>query len=204
MHPTVSQTRRAGIIDKLDAKTRGLRPALGRLCKEDLGNTGKYLFGPQFCKALTDKDEAISSFAKVAQKVSNPQFTGRAKKFFQPGPTPVCTVVGWAEQIISRTTPKHHFSTSPIQSSEDKTPLHTSEMRNNQTSRNEHHTFYNEPKVFYPSNSNNSSRYPTLSIILPILHKLLHVTLKATVDDNNIVKEIKRVIGTDLELRYQE
>ena len=89
MDPTVSQTRRAGIIDKLDAKTRGLRPALGRLCKEDLGNTGKYLFGPQFRKALTDKAEAISSFAKVAQKVSNPQSTGRAKKFFRPGPTPV-------------------------------------------------------------------------------------------------------------------
>ena len=77
-------------------------------------------------------------------------------------------------------------------------------MRNNQTSRNEHHTFYNEPKVFYLSNSNNSSRYPTLSIILPILHKLLHVTLKARVDDDNLVKEIKRVIGTDLELRYQD
>ena len=88
MHPTVSQARRAGIIDKLDAKARGLRPALSPLCKEDLGNTGKYLFGPQFRKALTDKAEAISSFAKVAQ-VSNPQSTGRAKKFFRPGPNPV-------------------------------------------------------------------------------------------------------------------
>ena len=85
----VSQARRAGIIDKLDEKARGLRPTLGRLCKEDLGNTGKYLFGPQFRKALTDKAEAISSFARVAQKVSNPQSTGQAKKFLRPGPTPV-------------------------------------------------------------------------------------------------------------------
>ena len=30
----------------------------------------------------------------------------------------------------------------------------------------------------------SGERYPTLSIIQPILHKLLHVTLKATVDDN--------------------
>ena len=83
----VSQARRVAIIDKLDEKARGLRPAFGRHCKEDLGNTGKYLFGPQFLKALTDKAEAISSFAKVAQKVSNPQSTGRAKTFFQSGPT---------------------------------------------------------------------------------------------------------------------
>ena len=50
----------------------------------------------------------------------------------------------------------------------------------------------------------SGERYPTLSIIQPILHKLLHVTLKATVDDNNLVKEIKHVIRTDLELRYQD
>ena len=54
-------------MDKLDEKARGLRPTLGRLCKEDLGNTGEYLFGPQFRKALTDKAEAISSFARVIQ-----------------------------------------------------------------------------------------------------------------------------------------
>ena len=50
----------------------------------------------------------------------------------------------------------------------------------------------------------SGERYPTLSIILPILHKLLHVTLKTTVDDNHLVKEIKCVIRTDLELRYQD
>ena len=157
----MSQTRRAGIIDKLDAKTRGLHPALGRLCKEGLVNTGKHLFGLQFCKPLTDKAEAISSFAKVAQKVSNPQSTGGAKSFFDQA-QPQCTVVGWAKQIISHITPNsndqtHHSNTSPVQSSEDNPPLHTSEMQNNQTSRNEHHTFYNEPKVFYPSNSSDSS-----------------------------------------------
>ena len=53
--------------------------------------------------------------------------------------------------------PNTSFQHKPVQSSEDKTPLHISEMRNNQTSRNEHHTFYNEPKVFYASNSSNSS-----------------------------------------------
>jgi len=47
-------------------------------------------------------------------------------------------------------------------------------------------------------------RYPTLSIVLPILHKLLHVTLKATNDDTHLAKEIKRVIRADLELRYQD
>jgi len=47
-------------------------------------------------------------------------------------------------------------------------------------------------------------RYPTLSIVLPILCKLLHVTLKATNDDTHLAKEIKRVIRADLELRYQD
>jgi len=36
----------------------------------------------------------------------------------------------------------------------------------------------------------SGERYPTLSIVLPILHKLLHVTLKATDDDSHLVKEI--------------
>ena len=72
--------------------------------------------------------------------------------------------MGWAEQIINRTTPNsnnqtHHSNTSPVQSSEGTTPLHISKMQNNQTSRNEHHTFYNEPEVFYSSNSNSSSRW---------------------------------------------
>ena len=50
----------------------------------------------------------------------------------------------------------------------------------------------------------SGERYPTLSIVLPILHKLLHVTLKATDDDSHLVKEIKHVIRADIELRYQD
>ena len=50
----------------------------------------------------------------------------------------------------------------------------------------------------------SSERYLTLSIVLPILHKLLHVKLKATDYDSHLVKEIKRVIRADLELRYQD
>ena len=48
----------------------------------------------------------------------------------------------------------------------------------------------------------SGERYPTLSIVLPIL-ELLHVTLKATDYDSHLVKEIKCVIRADLELRYQ-
>ena len=44
---------------------------------------------------------------------------------------------------------------------------------------------------------------PTISMIIPLLHKLLNVNLKLSADDDACTKEIKEAISTDLGNRYQ-
>ena len=49
----------------------------------------------------------------------------------------------------------------------------------------------------------SGEKYPTISMIIPLLHKLLNVTLKIHVDDDTCTKEIKEAISNDLCSRYQ-
>ena len=48
----------------------------------------------------------------------------------------------------------------------------------------------------------SGSRYPTFSLLAPLLHKLLGVTLKSTEEDITVLKSIKRSIANDLQNRY--
>ena len=48
----------------------------------------------------------------------------------------------------------------------------------------------------------SGSRYPTFSLVAPLLHKLLEVTLKVTDSDNSVMKCVKRSISADLQGRY--
>ena len=48
----------------------------------------------------------------------------------------------------------------------------------------------------------SGEKYPTISIITPLIHKLLNV-LKATSEDSTLTKQIKSTIHQDLQCRYQ-
>ena len=49
----------------------------------------------------------------------------------------------------------------------------------------------------------SGSKYPTSSLLAPLLYKLLDVTLKVGNDDSNHMRLIKQVIATDLQTRYR-
>ena len=49
----------------------------------------------------------------------------------------------------------------------------------------------------------SGEKYPTISIIIRLLHKLLNVTLEVCVNDDACTKEIKEAISDDLHSRYQ-
>ena len=49
----------------------------------------------------------------------------------------------------------------------------------------------------------SGEKYPTISMVIPLLHKLLNVTLKVHVGDDACTKEIKEAISIDLCSRYQ-
>ena len=46
-------------------------------------------------------------------------------------------------------------------------------------------------------------KYPTISIIAPLLHKFINITLKEEESDSPITKEVKEAIREDLTTRYQ-
>ena len=48
----------------------------------------------------------------------------------------------------------------------------------------------------------SGEKYPTISIICPLLYKFLNVTLCEKDDDTSLCKEVKRAIRVDLESRY--
>ena len=48
----------------------------------------------------------------------------------------------------------------------------------------------------------SGSRYPTFSLLAPLLHKLLEVTLKIKEDDSEVLKNVKSSIANDLQSRY--
>ena len=50
----------------------------------------------------------------------------------------------------------------------------------------------------------SGEKYPTIGIVLPVLLKFLHKTLKFSEDDSPIVREIKNAIKSNLENRYQD
>ena len=48
----------------------------------------------------------------------------------------------------------------------------------------------------------SGSRYPTFSLMAPLLHELLEVTLKDADDDSYLLKRIKKSISNNLQSRY--
>ena len=48
----------------------------------------------------------------------------------------------------------------------------------------------------------SGSRYPTFSLLAPLLHKLLEVTLKIKENDSEVLKNVKSSIANDLQSRY--
>ena len=48
----------------------------------------------------------------------------------------------------------------------------------------------------------SGSRYPTFSLMAPLLHKLLAVIHKIQKNDSEVLKNIKRSIASDLQSRY--
>lgn len=48
----------------------------------------------------------------------------------------------------------------------------------------------------------SGSRYPTFSLIAPLLYKLLKITLKIKKNDSEVLKNIKTSIASDLQSRY--
>ena len=50
----------------------------------------------------------------------------------------------------------------------------------------------------------SGEKYPTLGIVVPLLHKLLSHTLAETESDKRLAKKIKRAIREDLMFRYQD
>ena len=49
----------------------------------------------------------------------------------------------------------------------------------------------------------SGSKYATISLLTPVLYKLIHVTLKIEGTDTTILKSIKNAICTDLKSRYE-
>ena len=49
----------------------------------------------------------------------------------------------------------------------------------------------------------SGSKYATISLLAPVLYKLIHVTLKVEGKDSTILKSIKNAICTDLKSRYE-
>ena len=49
----------------------------------------------------------------------------------------------------------------------------------------------------------SGSKYATISLLAPVLYKLVHVTLKVEGKDSTILKSIKNAIYTDLKSRYE-
>jgi len=48
----------------------------------------------------------------------------------------------------------------------------------------------------------SGSRYPTFSLVAPLSHTLLEVTLKVADDDSSVMKCVKKSISNDLQSRY--
>ena len=49
----------------------------------------------------------------------------------------------------------------------------------------------------------SGEKYPTISMMIPLLHKLLNVSLKISDNDDACTKEIKKAISNDLCTKYQ-
>ena len=48
----------------------------------------------------------------------------------------------------------------------------------------------------------SASKYPTYSLLAPLLYKLLEITLKRNPDNSSTLKNIKSAIASDLQERY--
>lgn len=67
----ISQTRRSTFIDSISGTRPNLAKFLREICKDDLGDTGTELFGPQARKKITDRADTIDAFNKAVSKVES-------------------------------------------------------------------------------------------------------------------------------------
>lgn len=68
----ISQTRRANIFNSISKSRPKLSSFMKEICKDDLGDTGTQLFGPEVRKKITERANTIDAFNKAISKVDNP------------------------------------------------------------------------------------------------------------------------------------
>ena len=68
----ISQARRSAVISSIAKSRPKLSSFLKEICKEDLGDTGLELFGPEVRKKITQRASTIEAFNKAISKVDNP------------------------------------------------------------------------------------------------------------------------------------
>ena len=68
----ISQTRCTAVISSIAKSQPKLTSFLKEICKEDLGDTGVELFGPEVQKKTTQRASTIEAFNKAISRVDNP------------------------------------------------------------------------------------------------------------------------------------
>jgi len=68
----IAQSRRKAFVDSISKSKPKLAKFLREICKEDLGDTGSELFGPQARKKITERANTIEAFNKALVTVEAP------------------------------------------------------------------------------------------------------------------------------------
>ena len=69
----ISNSRRSMIVDKIRPSRPKLASFLKEVCAEDVGDTGKELFGPTIKKKISERADTIKSFNEALKKIDPPQ-----------------------------------------------------------------------------------------------------------------------------------
>ena len=68
----ISESRCTSIINSISKSRPKLSSFMKEICKDDLGDTGTELFGPEIRKKITERANMIDAFNKAISKVDNP------------------------------------------------------------------------------------------------------------------------------------
>ena len=87
----ISQSRRSSIISSISKSRPKLSSFMKEICKDDIGDTGTELFGPEIRKKITERANTIDAFNKAITKVDNPPKSSSqpstSSSFLSKGPT---------------------------------------------------------------------------------------------------------------------
>ena len=78
----ISQARRTAVINSIARSRPKLSSFLKEICKEDLGDTGDELFGPEVRKKITERASTIEAFNKAISRVDNPNSVPSSSRSF--------------------------------------------------------------------------------------------------------------------------